>query len=204
MKGRRRKRILSSEELELWDRVTRHDERLVRARPMAASRVPASETPTLPVPARENPSPAAVPAVPPRPGTAAKKKPASPPPPEPFDPRLSRKIARGRSEIDARLDLHGLRQQDAYAALRHFLAHCQAEGHRHVLIITGKGGSTEEFSERDFYISGQRGVLRRLVPHWLREPSFRRHVVSFTESALKHGGSGALYVTIRKAPRPRV
>jgi DNA-nicking Smr family endonuclease len=47
----------------------------------------------------------------------------------------------------------------------------------------------------------QRGVLRRLVPHWLSEPSFRLHVVSFTESAWKHGGSGALYVTIRRASR---
>ena len=46
-------------------------------------------------------------------------------------------------------------------------------------------------------------MLRRLVPQWLCEPSLRLHVVSFTESALKHGGSGALYVTIRKAPRPK-
>ena len=46
-------------------------------------------------------------------------------------------------------------------------------------------------------------MLRRLVPHWLCEPSMRVHVVSFTESAIKHGGSGALYVTIRKGPRSR-
>jgi DNA-nicking Smr family endonuclease len=126
-----------------------------------------------------------------------------PPPAAPFDPRESKRIARGRREIDARLDLHGLRQQDAYVALRRFLAHAQAQGHRHVLIITGKGG-TEPDVKREFWTSEERGILRRLVPHWLCEPSFRLHVVSFTESALRHGGSGALYVTIRKGARARV
>jgi DNA-nicking Smr family endonuclease len=125
------------------------------------------------------------------------------PPPEPFDPRQAKRIARGRRDIDARLDLHGLRQQDAYTELRRFLAHAQAQGHRHVLIITGKGGGAASEDARDFWTSEQRGVLRRLVPHWLCEPAMRLHVVSFTESALKHGGSGALYVTLRKGPRSR-
>ena len=119
----------------------------------------------------------------------------------PFDPRVSKRIARGRHAIDARLDLHGLRQQDAYLVLRRFLARCQADGLRHVLVITGKGGGTDDVADRDFWRSDERGILRRLVPHWLSEPSLRLHVVSFTESALKHGGSGALYVTIRKGPR---
>ena len=96
-----------------------------------------------------------------------------------------------------------MRQADAYAALRRFVARCQAEGHRHVLIITGKGSRAENEANRDFWTSGERGVLRRLVPHWLCEPSMRMHVVSFTESAIQHGGSGALYVTIRKSPRSR-
>src|SRR5208282_3935927 len=134
------------------------------------------------------------------PRVPAKAQPLSSPPPAPFDPKVGRRLARGHREIDARLDLHGLRQQDAYMALRRFLVRCQAEGHRHVLIITGKGASGEDETGRDFWDSSERGVLRRLVPHWLCEPLLRTHVVSFTESALKHGGSGALYVTIRKAP----
>ena len=119
----------------------------------------------------------------------------------PFDPRISKKIARGRHTIDARLDLHGLRQQDAYVVLRRFLARCQADGLRHVLVITGKGGKPDDAASRDFWQADERGIFRRLVPQWLAEPSFRLHVVSFTESAMKHGGSGALYVTIRKGPR---
>jgi DNA-nicking Smr family endonuclease len=207
MEGRVRKRLLSEEELDLWARVTRHDEPLARARPRdageteapavartAPAAVPQSSTPIASSPAHQIPGTLPL---------SAKDRPVHPPLPAPFDPRVSKRIARGRREIDARLDLHGLRQQDAYAALRRFLARCQAEGHRHVLVITGKGGETGDFAERDFWNAGERGVLRRLVPHWLSEPAFRLHVVSYTESALKHGGSGALYVTIRKGPRNR-
>jgi DNA-nicking Smr family endonuclease len=202
MEGRSRKRFLSEEELELWTHVTRQDEPLARARPHDAPATSvAAATPNAKLPAptpSDNPgafSPTAGQAAP------ARNKPAAPPPPARFDPKLSKRIARGRREIEARLDLHGLRQQDAYAALRRFLANCQAAGHRHVLIITGKGGSSEDTADRDYWNAGQRGVLRRLVPNWLSEPAFRLLVVSFTESSLKHGGSGALYVTVRKAHR---
>ncbi len=202
MEGRRRRRFPSKEELELWAKVTRRDEPLARMRPAArqVAEPPAGAASAAP----EKPARAHGVAVKSmeRHAISAKNKPASPPPPEPFDPRAAKRIARGRHEIDARLDLHGLRQQDAYAALRRFLARCQADGLRHVLIITGKGGS-DKSEARDFWASEERGVLRRLVPQWLCEPSLRLHVVSFTESALKHGGSGALYVTIRKAPRPK-
>ncbi len=75
-------------------------------------------------------------------------------------------------------------------------------GHRHVLIITGKGGKAGgPVEERDFWDSDQRGVLRRIVPQWLSEPDFRTNVVSFTKSSVRHGGSGALYVTIRRRSR---
>ncbi len=206
MEGRGRGRFPSKDELELWARVTHRDEPLARRRRIArqASAAQAQEA-AIAVAPREKP--AEVQSAPPQPAVkpsiAAKNAPATPPPPQPFDPRAAKRIARGHHEIDARLDLHGMRQADAYAALRRFVARCQAEGHRHVLIITGKGSRAENEANRDFWTSGERGVLRRLVPHWLCEPSMRMHVVSFTESAIQHGGSGALYVTIRKSPRSR-
>ena len=199
MEGRRRKRFLSEEEIELWARVTRNDEPLARPQPLClADRPPPSETNTPAVAAAPNgvgKTAAAMPAIVP-----TRSKPAPVPPHAPFDPRISKRLARGRHSIDARLDLHGLRQQDAYVVLRRFLARCQADGLRHVLVITGKGGKPEDTPARDFWQTDERGILRRLVPQWLAEPSFRLHVVSFTESAMKHGGSGALYVTIRKGP----
>jgi DNA-nicking Smr family endonuclease len=197
MEGRGRRRFLSEEEIELWARVTRHDEPLARARDLQPHAQP--ET-ALAVTAPPRAAPGAIRPSPAKPASPARSE-ARVRPPAPFDPRISKRIARGRREIDARLDLHGLRQQDAYLVLRRFLARCQADGLRHVLIITGKGGNPDKGEAKDFWRSEERGILRRLVPHWLSEPSFRLHVVSFTESALKHGGSGALYVTIRKSPR---
>ena len=204
MQGRGRKRFLSEEEIELWARVTRNDEPLARPQPLRLTdRRPREEADTPAVAAAPNgaeKTAAAKPAIVP-----ARSKPAPVPPHAPFDPRISKRIARGRHTIDARLDLHGLRQQDAYVVLRRFLARCQADGLRHVLVITGKGGKPDDTASRDFWQADERGILRRLVPQWLAEPSFRLHVVSFTESAMKHGGSGALYVTIRKGPRhPRI
>lgn len=206
MEGRKAKRFLSEEEIALWAHVTRHDE------PMAGTRhdfqngarlqgIPA-KTPAPRIGPRDTKSASEGPARKPAPSPApVSTSPAAPPPHASFDPRVSKRIARGRHAIDARLDLHGLRQHDAYVALRRFLAHCQADGLRHVLIITGKGGKTQDAEAGDFWRTEERGVLRRLVPQWLAEPSFRLHVVSFTESAANHGGSGALYVTIRKGPR---
>jgi DNA-nicking Smr family endonuclease len=204
MNGRRRGRFPSKEELELWAKVTRHDEPLERRRLRAAVHDAATKA------ARETPAPIQAPERPaerlPAPAAVNGKKPSldsrcDPPLAQPFDPHTAKRLARGRHSIDARLDLHGMRQADAHAALRHFIARCQAEGHRHVLIITGKGTSVERHTAGDFWTSEERGVLRRLVPHWLSEPSIRMHVVSYTESHSRHGGSGALYVTIRKTPR---
>jgi DNA-nicking Smr family endonuclease len=198
MERRGRKRFLSDEEIELWARVARTAEPLAPPQPLPLADAPPSEAkPAVTPPAPDGADKTAIPTPAARP---VRNKPKPAPPHAPFDPRVIKKIARGRHSIDARLDLHGLRQQDAYVVLRRFLARCQANGLRHVLVITGKGGAPEDHATRDFWQSPERGVLRRLVPQWLAEPSFRLHVVSFTESAMKHGGSGALYVTIRKGP----
>ena len=198
MERRGRKRFLSDEEIELWARVTRSAEPLAPPQPLPLTDAQPTEAKPPIMTAAPNSAEktaAAAPAA-----VAVRRKPKPAPPHAPFDPRVGKKIARGRHSIDARLDLHGLRQQDAYVVLRRFLARCQANGLRHVLVITGKGGGPDDHATRDFWQSPERGVLRRLVPQWLAEPSFRAHVVSFTESAMKHGGSGALYVTIRKGP----
>ncbi|MFL5135469.1 MAG: Smr/MutS family protein, partial [Microvirga sp.] len=44
----------------------------------------------------------------------------------------------------------------------------------------------------------ERGVLRRMVPHWLRLPDLRSLVIGFEEASPQHGGSGALYVRLRR------
>src|SRR5207244_1968895 len=99
-------------------------------------------------------------------------------------------LSRGRKEIDARLDLHGMTQTRAHRALFGFLQRAHHDGLTFVLIITGKGKMGAE---------SERGVLRRQVPQWLGLPEFRSLVVGFEEAHIGHGGEGALYVRVRRA-----
>jgi DNA-nicking Smr family endonuclease len=112
------------------------------------------------------------------------------PPLSSLDRRARQKIARGRVEIGARIDLHGMKQNEAKERLSAFIHRAQARGHSLVLVITGKGTAAPHGAER--------GVLRRAVPLWLALPEFRPLVVGFEEAAPAHGGTGALYVRIRR------
>lgn len=117
------------------------------------------------------------------------------PPLAPLGRRLKQRVARGRESIDARLDLHGMTQREAHAALLRFLRRAQADGARIALVVTGKGNRTGEH-----HAGAERGVLRRQVPMWLSLPEFRLLVVGFEDAHVGHGGEGALYVRLR---RPR-
>jgi len=113
-----------------------------------------------------------------------------PPPLSPLGRRMRSRVARGKEEIDGRLDLHGLTQSEAHAALLRFLRQAGGRGARLVLVITGKGARGGE---------GDRGVLRRQVPQWLRLPEFRALVIGFEQAHVAHGGEGALYVRVRRS-----
>jgi DNA-nicking Smr family endonuclease len=179
----RGRRSLSEEERALWETVARQVEPL-RKTPRTAKHAtsPASETP--------KPKPAASPRA--RPAVAVSK-PARPaaPPLVPLGRRERARLSRGRSEIDARLDLHGMTQLRAHRALIGFLQRAHREGLTFVLIITGKGNAGSMESER--------GVLRRQVPQWLSMPELRSLVVGFEEAHVGHGGEGALYVRVRRS-----
>ena len=117
-----------------------------------------------------------------------------------FEPRRAKRLGSGRLPIEARLDLHGLRQDEARTELFRFLRAAQANGLKHVKVITGKGMADADASLRPFSLfeDKRRGVLREAVPRWLNEPGGRSVVVSFTEAGRAHGGGGALYIQIRK------
>jgi len=177
-----RRRFLSYEERVLWTTVTKAIEPL-RA---AARLVPEEDAePAMKVAKPAHPAPRSRKASPP----LAPHKPAPPPAPPltPLSRRMKRGVARGKQAIDARLDLHGLTQSEAHAALLHFLRNAHARDARLVLVITGKGRG------------GEPGVLRRQVPQWLSLPEFRSFVVGFEYAHVTHGGEGALYVRVRRA-----
>ncbi len=109
------------------------------------------------------------------------------------DKKTQQKMRRGRIEIEGRLDLHGMYREEAFTALEQFLARSQAAGKKCVLVVTGKG-------TRPDGPAGERiGVLRRAVPGWLNRAGLRERIRSFREAAPNHGGSGALYVLLRRA-----
>lgn len=117
----------------------------------------------------------------------------------PVDRRTRQRLGRGRLPIDGRLDLHGLNQAAAHDRLAGFLAEAQRRGHRIVLVITGKGQPADGWQPA----GPERGVLRRVVPFWLALPAFRRLVLGFEEAQDLHGGTGAIYVLVRKAQERR-
>lgn len=122
------------------------------------------------------------------------------PPIADVDRKKLKRLRTGRTEIDGRIDLHGMRQDEAHGALRAFLHRAQGKGWRWVLVITGKGKvlSRDEHEPFDLFAPRDRGVLKRNVPRWLEEPDLRPLVISFTTASIEHGGEGALYVHLRK------
>lgn len=118
------------------------------------------------------------------------------PPLAPLDRRARRDVTRGVVGFDARIDLHGMRQAEAHRVLLDTIHRAHHEGWKLVLVITGKGGGLDARGE-------ERGVLRRLVPHWLADPVMRRLVLGYEPAGQGHGGDGALYVRIRRARPPQ-
>lgn len=104
----------------------------------------------------------------------------------PLDYREVRKIHRGRAVIDATLDLHGLNQAMAERRLQRFVEDAWHQGHRWLLVITGKG------------VAGQ-GVLRQALPEWLRQPPLNYYVLGIEPAHAAHGGGGAYYLRMRRA-----
>jgi DNA-nicking Smr family endonuclease len=178
-----RKRHLSEEERALWESVARQVKPL-RKKPRVAKSAAVAHASDAPAP-KPAASPRPVPSV----HAPKPSKPAAPPL-APLGRRERSRLSRGKDEIDARLDLHGMTQTRAHRALHGFLQRAHRDGLTFVLVITGKGKVGSET---------ERGVLRRQVPQWLSLPEFRSLVVGFEEAHVGHGGEGALYVRIRRA-----
>ncbi|MCC7253104.1 Smr/MutS family protein [Hyphomicrobium sp.] len=199
-----RRRHLTKEDEALWEHAASTLKPLrgkkSRHHPSAAE---ADEAPPFAPKAKSGKKPETAPAT-----AKSHAKPPSPPAPRPktpdlstFDRKAARRLRQGQIEIEARIDLHGLRQHEAHGALRRFLLSCFARGLRWVLVITGKGGPRAR--DDDGFGISERGVLRKNVPMWLSEPELRAIVVSFTTAAIPHGGEGALYIQLRKPDRAR-
>ena len=99
--------------------------------------------------------------------------------------RTMRKLARGSFAIQDEIDLHGMTAAEAGERLRNFVSASVERGHTCVRVVHGKGLG-----------SGHRGpVLKSKVNNWLRRwPD----VLAFVSTRQVHGGTGAVYVLLRK------
>lgn len=112
--------------------------------------------------------------------------------------RMDRKrfgsMQKGKLAPEARIDLHGMTLDQAHRALAQFINDTYQRKLRLVLVITGKGrdlNDVDSFPDR-------RGVLKRQVPHWLQAPPLKSLILQVSEAHLKHGGSGAYYIYLRR------
>lgn len=178
----RRGKILTPADIALWREVARSVTPLPGRPPVEPEPSPEKIAPVTPEPAGM-----ALVVI----AKAAAYKP-TPPPLAPLERRLRTQLRRGQQSVEAVIDLHGMRQDEAHLALRGFLRREQARGTKLALVVTGKGAAG------DSLFGDERGVLRRMVPHWLRLPDLRPLVVGFEEAEQRHGGSGALYIRLRR------
>jgi len=192
------KRPLRHEELVLWSRVAatvhpaagRHGPStlvLTAPKPLTPP-PPAAKTPPPPPGKRVKPAAKPVPAPIANAKPAPARRPANPEAPGDIEPGRKRRITRERDPVGPRLDLHGMTQDAARAALLGFLRRAQNDGFRSALIITGKGTLGD-------------GVLRRFTPEWLADPALRDVVAGVSEAHRRHGGQGALYVALKRPAR---
>ncbi len=150
--------------------------------------LPAAEAPVEPPPPRPvEPPPVARPA-PPGPPPAPRLPEIGPGDRAGVDKRTAKRLKRGQLAVEARMDLHGLTQDEAHRALSAFVQGSQAAGRRCVLVITGKGLRPD----------GTTGVLRAAVPRWLNQPDLRERIVAFTHATPRDGGDGALYLLLKR------
>jgi len=186
-----RRRSLHPEEEELWKAVAR------TAKPMHA---PVFRRKMAEQPAEFPEPPVKVHAVPritpfrmgeksatPRPQTAA-------PNALQMDAKAFGKMTRGKLAPEARIDLHGMTLSEAHPELIRFILNAHSSGLRLVLVITGKGKPGADTSN----MPQRTGILRQQVPHWLRQPPCGPAIFQVTEAHLRHGGSGAYYIYLRR------
>ncbi len=98
---------------------------------------------------------------------------------------ILKRLRQGKMPVENSLDLHGLTVQQARTALIHFLRDCDNMAYRHVIIIHGKG-----------YRSKTKPVIKPMLNRWLR---LAPGVLAFHSALPEDGGSGALYVMLRKS-----
>jgi DNA-nicking Smr family endonuclease len=104
-------------------------------------------------------------------------------------PEVARKLRQGDWSLQAQIDLHGLRTDEARETLGHFIREAHKRGLRCVRVVHGKGLGSP----------GKTPVLKSRVHSWLAQ---KNEVMAFVQARPAEGGAGALVVLLRPSPHP--
>lgn len=183
-------RRLSAEERALWARV------MATVKPIDPRRSVAAPPPLPPAAVEKAKAPARIRrvAAAPAPATVV----ARPTPWTTLDGSWDRRLSRGMVQPDATVDLHGHTLNSAYAMLDEALGRSIARGDRVILLITGKPPRPE--SERPH----ARGAIRAAVGDWLHASRHADAIAAVRGANPRHGGSGALYIVLRRPRGARI
>ena len=111
-----------------------------------------------------------------------------------IDGATARRFKRGDFAVEATLDLHGYTEDRAYTAVDDFIKKAYLAQKRCVLIITGKGLAHDDNDD----VLAFKGLLKEKVPQWLNTRELRPLILAFRHPDIKLGGSGALYILLRR------
>lgn len=106
-----------------------------------------------------------------------------------LDPRVLKQLKSGELTIQAHIDLHGYVKESAKSALNNFIQNCHAIGYRSLLVIHGRGLKSDIGP-----------VLKEGVVRWLTTGTLSHLVLAFCSARPCDGGTGALYVLLKKRP----
>ena len=99
--------------------------------------------------------------------------------------------------ITKSIDLHGFTLEEANKEVESFLIDCFDQKVSKVKIVTGKGLHSQ--NDKDPYISKKFGILKNSVPEFIKNnPNLTKIIKSITDAEIVDGGSGALYVFLKK------
>lgn len=101
---------------------------------------------------------------------------------------VTARLRKGDWSIQAQVDLHGLRSDEAREALGGFIRNAHKQGLRCVRVVHGKGLGSP----------GKQPVLKTKTQRWLIQ---KNEVIAFVQAKPAEGGAGALVVLLAPARR---
>jgi DNA-nicking Smr family endonuclease len=105
-----------------------------------------------------------------------------------FSPKLMQRLKKGQFPIQDYVDLHGLTKKEAQVRVTDFLLNSYRMGIRCVLVVHGRGLNS----------ANNIPVLKEQLPIWLKRGAIRKIVLAFSTAKPYDGGTGALYILLRK------